>query len=287
MQVNLRMAKQALRLGRRLKGRAQLRSVTVTGEAPLRVLTALQSATASRPSPEEAAWITRIEKLRSLLASSPAVMEIDDFGAGPAHAYDTGAVDTVHRVSRTLGQMTGSSKPPAWAYLLFRLARELKPMSVIELGACVGISACYQAAALELNGAGRLVTLEGADVLAARSSRSIEEMGLAHRAQVRLGRFTDTLPDVVDEYAPVDMAFIDGHHVEQATLDYAEQILGRASDEALVIFDDIRWSAGMERAWQTVVDDDRYALTVEMRQLGLAVVSRSATARQHISISYA
>lgn len=287
MQAKPRALSQAVRAVRQVKGRAQLRSVEVTGEAPRRVLDALRSAAGGKPSAEELAWIRRIEQLRALLASSPEVLEMDDFGAGPRHSFDTGAVNTVHHVTRTLGAMTASSKPRAWAYLLFRLVRELKPANVIELGSGVGISACYQAAALELNGQGRLVTLEGADVLAARSRRSIEELALAHRAQVRLGRFTDTLPDVVAEYAPLDVAFIDGHHVEQATLDYAEQILADVSDEALIIFDDIHWSSGMERAWHAVVQDRRFALTVEMRQLGLAVVSRSAASRQNISISYA
>lgn len=277
----------AVRLVRRVRGGAQLRSVEVTGDAPRQVVSALRQATFGRPSAEERGWIRRIEQLRSLLSSSPDVLEIDDFGAGPRHAFDTGTLDTVHHVTRTLGQMTASSKPPAWAYLLLRLVRELRPASLIELGSCVGISACYQAAALELNGTGRLVTLEGAAVLAGRSQRSIEELGLTHRARVRAGRFADILPDVVTEYAPVDIAFIDGHHVEQATLDYAEQILAGISDEALIIFDDIHWSSGMENAWRTFVEDQRFALTIEMRQLGLAVVSRSATSRHNLSVSYA
>lgn len=287
VQVNPPMVRAAAHLVRRNKGRLQLRSVTPSGEAPRQVVEALQHAVRGRPTREEAAWIQRIEQLRNLLTSSSATLEIDDFGAGPRSTYDRGEVATAHRVSRTLGTMTQSSKPPRWAYLLFRLVRSLKPENVVELGSCVGISACYQAAALELNGRGRLVTLEGADVLAARSKRSLEELDLTHRAEVRLGRFTDTLPNVISEYAPVDIAFIDGHHVEQATLDYGEQIAASAAAEALIVFDDIHWSAGMERAWHTVVQDHRYALTVETRQLGLAVLSRTATDRQHLSISYA
>ena len=109
--------------------------------------------------------------------------------------YDTGEPDPVNIAIRTLGDMTRSSTSPRWAYLLFRLIRELRPESVLEMGSCVGISACYQAAALELNGAGKLLTLEGAPVLAARTARSIEELRahpsrLGHRRPVprHLGR---------------------------------------------------------------------------------------------------
>ena len=139
---------------------------------------------------------------------------------------------------------------------------------MIELGSCVGISASYQAAALELNGAGRLVTLEGAEALAERTARSLDEMGLSHRASVRIGRFSDTLDDVLKELEPVGIAFIDGHHIEQATVQYMEQIAAYAGPESLLIFDDINWSEGMRKAWRTIADDPRFALTVEMRSIG-------------------
>lgn len=238
------------------------------------------------PDPEERLWLQRIERLRGLLALSTEAVEFADFGAGPAARYDNGDLETVHREVRTVGRMTTYSKPPQWAYLLFRLVRELKPASVLELGSCVGISACYQAAALELNGSGRLVTLEGAEPLARRSARSLEELGLQHRATVRTGRFADTLDDAVAAQAPIGLAFIDGHHIEEATLHYGERILSAADSEAVLVFDDINWSAGMRRAWQQIAEDHRFALTVQMRSFGLAVVSKSATSRHEAAVSF-
>jgi predicted O-methyltransferase YrrM len=250
------------------------------------VLTAIRDSLAGRPSVEEAGWIDRIEQKRSELEASRDPLQITDFGAGRAHTFDDGTKDTHNVVTRTLGEMTRSSKPPPWAYLLFRLAREVQPASIVELGACVGISASYQAAALELNGHGRLVTLEGADVLAERSSRTLTELGLDHRASVRQGRFADTLGATLEEVQPLGIAFIDGHHVESATLDYMEQILPFAASEAVLVFDDINWSDGMRAAWQAIRASDRFALTVDLRSVGLAVVSSSATTRQSLKILY-
>jgi len=280
------MAHTVVRNGRRVLGRAQLHRVSVTGQAPNAVISALKSAAIGRPMADERAWIKRIELIRALLATSPEQLEILDFGAGSAHRFDNGAVATRHTTTRSLGQMTRSSKPPRWAYLLFRLVRELTPASCLEMGACVGISASYQAAALELNNTGRLITLEGAPTLAARSARTLEELLLGHRAEVRLGRFADTLSDSLSQLRPLGMAFIDGHHVERATLDYAEAILGSAGPEALLVFDDINWSDGMRNAWSTIVEDDRYALTVDLRSVGLAVVSATATERQRLCVAY-
>ena len=82
------------------------------------------------------------------------------------------------------------------------------------------------------------------------------------------------------------IAFIDGHHIESATIDYMEQILPFAGPEAVFVFDDINWSTGMRSAWQAIEASEHFALTVDMRSVGLAVLSESATTRQSLSIPY-
>jgi predicted O-methyltransferase YrrM len=249
-------------------------------------MAALRAATTGSPSAEEQAWVERIEALRTSLLQSAEPLEIEDFGAGKRDRLDTQEHRDVQTTTRTLGHMTLSSKPERWAYLLFRLIRELRPTTCVEMGACVGISAAYQAAALEMNGSGQLVSLEGADVLARRSTQTLDELGLGHRASVRLGPFAETLPPVLAELSPLDWVFVDGHHAEKATLDYAEMILPALGTEAVVVFDDINWSAGMRRAWESIQQDERFSLTVDMRSVGLAVVSAGRQVRGSISVSF-
>lgn len=274
------------RRGRRTIGAVEVRRATTRGATTSAVVSAVKKALAGQAAEDEAAWIERIEKKRRELAASAAPLTIVDFGAGTKSQFDQDGADPSHTITKTLGEMTRSSKPPRWAFLLFRIVRELGPEACVELGSCVGISASYEAAALELNGRGRLITLEGADVLAERSRRTIDELGLADRASVRLGRFAATLPGTLDDLPPVDYAFIDGHHVEDATIDYMEQILPRLAPEAVLVFDDINWSAGMKRAWARIAADPRFAATVDLKKVGIAVVSAERTSRP-ISISYA
>jgi predicted O-methyltransferase YrrM len=273
--------------GRRLRGRYDLRNVEVSGSAPARLVAGLQAATRA-PSAGEREWAARIELLRHLMLLSPQPLEITDYGAGKAAVLDDGdgALRTAHTSTRTLGDMARSSKKPHWARLLHNVVRELRPATCLELGACVGISACYQAAALELNGAGRLVTLEGAAPLAGRSRRTLEELGLDGRASVVAGQFADTLPEVLADLAPLDYAFIDGHHTEAATLEYMTQIMPHVSEEAVLVFDDIDWSPGMRKAWQQIAADPRFALTVDLGTIGFTAVSASATGKQSLSVSY-
>lgn len=276
-----------VRNGRRVTGRIKAGNVHVDGVAPAAVVQAIKKATIGIPSTDERAWIKRVELMRALLATSPEQLEIEDFGAGAAHAFDvTGAVETRNLVHKSLGSITGSSKPPRWAYLLFRLIRELKPDSVIEFGSCVGISASYEAAALVINGSGRLVTLEGAEVLATRSAHTLRELNLASRAEVRLGQFSDTLAQAIDDLSPIGFAFIDGHHVEAATIDYMEQLLPNLADESVLVFDDINWSDGMRSAWRQIVAESRFALTVDLGSVGIAVTSKSASGRRSLVIPY-
>jgi predicted O-methyltransferase YrrM len=270
-----------------LRERTQLQKVSVTGQAPTAVIAALKAASHGRPEPEEWQWIDRIETMRSLLLSSPRELSIVDFGAGAESKFDTGSFHTEHRVVKTLGAMTRASKRPQWAYVLFRIVRALQPNAILELGSCVGISACYLGAALELNGAGSVVTIEGAGVLAERSVRTIDEMDLSHRVRVVEGRFADALPGVMTEIAPIGLTFIDGHHIESATIEYKDAIAPAAADEAVLVFDDINWSDGMRKAWASIVDDPRFALTVDLGTVGLAVISASATGpRQSLEMTH-
>ena len=106
------------------------------------------------------------------------------------------------------------------------------------MGAAVGISAAYQAAALALNGRGTFTTLEGAEPLADIARDNLRRLGLG-MVQVVVGRFEDTLDAVLERRRPVDYVFVDGRHDRQATLAYFEQTSPFLAETAFLIFDDI------------------------------------------------
>jgi predicted O-methyltransferase YrrM len=126
---------------------------------------------------------------------------------------------------------------------------------------------------LELNGAGTLVTLEGAPAIADLARGHLGRLGLG-RAEVVVGRFQDTLPGVLAARRPVDYVFVDGHHDEHATLGYFEQLLPFLADSALLVFDDIAWSDGMRRAWTAIARDPRVTSAVGLGPVGLCLIQR-------------
>lgn len=234
---------------------------------------------------EERSWIDRIERLRSEMNASTAPVTRRDFGAGSPEGKLTPeemragveTTDTVGHISRL------ASKPPFWCGLLFELIRTVHPKSCIEMGTAVGISAAYQGAALRLNGGGELVTLEGAGSLANIARKNFQELGL-DAVDVVVGRFQDTLPDVLASRKPVDYVFVDGHHDERATVDYFGQILPFLTQIALVVFDDIAWSEGMKRAWRRIARHQAVEVAVDLGPVGLCVVDRTGAGTRYFSI---
>ncbi|MCA1733877.1 MAG: class I SAM-dependent methyltransferase [Acidobacteria bacterium] len=239
------------------------------------VQAALRKTFRNDATPEERAWVERIETLRSELNSSSDPIDILDFGAGdPNSTLTAGEMYEGRAARRTIGEISrASSKRSFWAFLLFRLIRELKPKACLELGTSVGISASYQAAALTLNGAGALVTLEGAPALASKARTNFEALGLRN-VRVVSGRFQDTLPRVLEEMGQIDYAFIDGHHDERATIDYFHQIEPFLSSSSVLVFDDINWSRGMRRAWKAIRSDGAVTEAIDLGSMGLCIMKR-------------
>jgi predicted O-methyltransferase YrrM len=232
---------------------------------------AIDAALRSQRTPDEAALWDRIETLRSQAMRSQEPVEQIDFGAGKANeTLSMDAMAAGRKRDRTVAQMTGASKSPFWAGVLFRLVRSLRRENALELGTCLGVSAAYQAGAMELNGKGALTSLEGAPALADISRRHLDGLGLGGRVAIVRGRFSDTLPAVLRDRGPFDFVFIDGHHDGNATRAYCDQIQPHLAPGAVVVFDDIDWSDSMKRAWGQLAADPRFGVTVDLGRLGVA-----------------
>jgi predicted O-methyltransferase YrrM len=220
-------------------------------------------------SPEERAAFARVEELRASLAQSQEEITVVDYGAG--ESTDTRTAEEMSRgrtTTTTVGAICRSaSKPPRWARLLFALVRKLEPQQCLELGSSLGLSAAYQASALQLNGVGRLDTLEGAPAVAERARLNLGQLSVP--AEVTTGRFQDTLEPLLEERPGVDLAFVDGHHDGDATIAYFEQLAPHVSEGGVLVFDDVAWSPGMADAWSRIRSDQRVGLAVDLFKVGI------------------
>lgn len=200
--------------------------------------------------------LARIAGRQNVLGQIPDRVTLTDFGAGDSRVVELGKF---YRLSR-LDSLSSR--------ILFYLVRELRPAAGIELGTCSGLSAAHQAAALALNGSGRLITIEGDPELARRAAESMRLLGL-DRAHVQHGQFGTALPEACAELGSVDYVFNDGHHEEEPTIRYFEVMEPYLAPGATVILDDINWSDGMKRAWRTLGDHPRVEATVDLFRMGI------------------
>jgi predicted O-methyltransferase YrrM len=231
------------------------------GHARSVIATALRDTALGRTPPEERAWAARIEARRSEL---------------PRLIADAGAPerDYAERLAEATEAARWMSLPPVWGRFLMRLVRELAPRSCLELGTAFGLSAAYQAAALELNGEGGIVSLDQGALTEIAGPR-LRTLGLGDRVELIGGMIEHTLATALDRAAPVDFAFLDADHTEEGTLFAFDAIAPHLAAGAVVVFDDVNWTDGMRRAWSAIERRGGVA-TLGLRRVGIAVVSAGA-----------
>jgi predicted O-methyltransferase YrrM len=165
------------------------------------------------------------------------------------------------------------SIPRHWGRFLTRLVVELAPENAVEMGVGFGMSGCYQAAALEVQGRGRLTCLDQEESLAEIARESFAELGLDHRIELHMGPIGQTLGPVAERVAPIDYAYIDAEHTEAATVHNFEVILPHLTPGAVVVVDDVMLGDEMTRAWDRIAGHRRVAFALSLRRLGLVVVN--------------
>ncbi|CCN83114.1 putative S-adenosylmethionine-dependent methyltransferase [Vibrio nigripulchritudo SFn27] len=245
---------------------------------------ALHDALHDVASEQECELMGRIEQRRNTLLNMHSEIVVVDYGAGrPSDRRSLEEMDKGVKSSSTINKVCRSSKPEFWCSFLFKLIQNLHPIRCVELGSCVGISASYQATALRLNNQGMLVTLEGSPEVADIARQTLNQMDLDNTSVIT-GPFHTTLEAVLGDAKQVDFLFNDGHHDHDAVIRYFNIAVPYLSDEAMVVFDDINWSPGMRNAWDKIENDPRVAVSIDLHEIGIALVSDRISGKEKIRI---
>jgi len=213
-----------------------------------------------------------IEARRQQLLNESTSIRVTDLGAGSRTS--TGQQRRLADIART------AAKPSRLAQLLFRLVNYLRPKTIFELGTSLGLTTAYLAAADSRH---RVVTFEGCPNVAAVARATFDSLSLSNIDVVE-GNIDHTLaPTLASLSAPVDFVFFDGNHRYEPTLRYFELCLAHRTDESVFVFDDVHWSAEMERAWEAIKAHPEVTLTVDLFYVGL-VFFRKNQPKQHFSL---
>jgi predicted O-methyltransferase YrrM len=216
-----------------------------------------------------------IEKLRRKLLSDHTPVPVEDYGAGSATGGDVR--------SRSIALITSrAAKSPKYAQLLYRMVKYYQPHYVLELGTSLGMSTAYLASG---DSKSVVVTGEGNQFIATKAQNNFNELGLEN-IRIVTGNFNNTLPQMVSGLPRVDLAFIDGNHREQPTLNYFNQLLDKIPASCILIFDDIHWSRGMESAWDHIRKHSSVMLSIDLFAMGIVFFRPEFKVKQHFTISF-
>ena len=215
-----------------------------------------------------------IEGLRQALLFDERILKIEDFGAGSRTTKDnTRRVATIARYSL---------KPKKYSQLLFRIVDHYQPKIILELGTSLGLTTSYLAAA---KSDAKVITMEGASAVAALAKENFNKLKL-NNIELQLGNFDDTLPLVLSALPTVDLAFIDGNHRYQPTVNYFEQLLAKSNNYSILILDDIHWSKEMEQAWQYVQQHAAVTMTIDLFFIGIVLLRDEFKIKQHFYVRF-
>jgi len=211
-----------------------------------------------------------IDEIRVQLAEDHCYIEVTDFGAGSKKFKGS-----KRKVS---GLLKHNATPKLQGELISRFVSEFKPKNILELGTSLGIGTLY----LSLpNSKAKVITLEGCINLSNKANQVFKDAD-ALNVEIVTGKFEDTLPSVLKKIEKLDMVYFDGHHNYEATINYFNQCLAKASESSVFIFDDIHWSAEMERAWNEIISHDSVSISFDLFKFGIAILNKEVKKQHYI-----
>jgi predicted O-methyltransferase YrrM len=213
-----------------------------------------------------------IEQIRKDMLQSKSRIELLDLGSGNRSG--------LHKLSEITNRTARGAK---YGRLLHRLIAGFQPEHCLELGTGTGITALYQASALQ---PGQVFhTIEGAPALCEIASYNALRSGLSEQILFHEGNFETVLPELLQKLQRLDYAYIDGNHTYEATTRYFEWMLPYLHTQSILVFDDIYWNEEMRNAWAFIKNHTSVTVTIDIFALGL-VFFRPEQAKEHFKIRY-
>jgi predicted O-methyltransferase YrrM len=165
------------------------------------------------------------------------------------------------------------------AWLLYGLARSLRPKVCVEIGSARGKSACYIGMALRDNGFGKLHAIDPHARTDWNDTDSVDtydtfRMNLDY---VGVGDYVEIIRKPSDEAArgwerPIDLLFIDGDHSYEGARRDWETFSGFLSDFGVTVFHDTIWDIAPDPRWSRT-DMGVPRLVDELRREGYPVIT--------------
>ena len=211
-----------------------------------------------------------IWELRQELSADKTIIEVSDFGAGS---------QTLKSNKRKLCDIVKNSAiNEKFGEILFRFIVYFRPKNIIELGTSLGLGTLYLALP---DSRSKVYTIEGCPETAEIAKDNFELLEVKNIFQ-HIGNFDTILPEILQKIESCDFVFFDGNHTEEATLRYFYMCLPKVNEKTVFIFDDINWSSGMKQAWNTIIQNPKKTMSIDIFRFGIVFFNKDLSKQNFI-----
>ena len=215
-----------------------------------------------------------IELLRKTLRQSSEELTVVDLGAGSVKGNAS---------KRTVGSIAkNAAKSPKFGQLLYKMAVYYRMETILELGTSLGLTTRYLALANPTHG---VISIEGSPEIA-KYAKQLFIKESKDNIDLIVGDFSEKLAGALVKMKGRKMIFFDGNHQYHSTLDYFKQSLTYCGEDDIMIFDDIHWSEGMEKAWQEIKNFKEVSCTIDLFFVGIVFFRKEFKEKLDFSIRF-
>lgn len=209
----------------------------------------------------------KIDLLTNELIIDNRQIEVTDLGAGSKKMNDQRKIKKIFKNSSSKGK---------YGRLLYQISQHYKIQNALELGTSLGIGSSY----ISFGNNPKLTTIEGCPNTFELAKENFKKLGIA--PNIINAEFDSYLSTLNDE--KFDLIFIDGNHNGEATIKYVNQLKQHSHSNTFFILDDIRWSDDMYLAWNQLVSDNYFHVSMDLFRIGI-LLPRTEQEKEHFTVN--
>jgi predicted O-methyltransferase YrrM len=214
-----------------------------------------------------------IESIRNKMLLDKSMVRVMDHGAGSRIKMKENR--------RICDLARNTSVSPRYGQVLARLVQLMQPGTIIELGTGTGMASLYMSLGYP---DAKIFTCEGSGDIAAIARDNFVRAGIFD-IDLSVEKFDTFLPVILEGLNEDIFLFIDGDHRENSLKKYFSYILASNNSRGVLVIDDINWSQGMRRAWESLRTHPLISLSVETFRMGFIIFGMEIQ-RDHFIVKY-
>lgn len=207
-----------------------------------------------------------LQAIRSQLIRDDRSIDVIDFKTGKSRR------STVGSVAKT------SLSSTKFMNFLRLLSEYVQTSTILETGTSLGLNAISLSQAIGVN---TVVSIEGSEIIHQLAVQNCRDNSKVHLIK---GDLYETFSSALIRYQP-EIIFLDADHRSSAIRHCLGEIALHCPDVKCIVIHDVHWSKDMLEGWESITEDPKYSLTMDIFQAGL-IFPNHPIVKQHFTLRF-